>query len=133
MAQRVEILLLDDIDGSKADDTVRFGLDGQQYEIDLNAANATALRAVVEPYAEHARRTTAANGKRKTGSAASRALPKAMFRSASASSQSGQLDATRRAEIRAWAKTSGQFGDVPERGRLSSSIIAAYNAAHGLA
>jgi hypothetical protein len=131
MAQRVEVLLVDDIDGSAAETTIRFGLDGQAYEIDLNGKHATALRDVLGPYADKARRTTTANGKRPRGRGpAGRAVPAATFRSAS---PSGQLDPERRREIRAWAKTSGQFGDVPERGRLSSTIIAAYNAAHGLA
>jgi Lsr2 len=126
MAQRVEVLLVDDIDGSQAETTIRFGLDGQAYEIDLNAKHATALRGVLGPYADKARRTTANGSKRK----GRRAAPAATFRSAA---PSGQLDPERRREIRAWAQTSGQFGSVPERGRLSSSIIAAYNAAHGLA
>ena len=37
MAQKVQILLLDDIDGTEASETVQFGLDGANYEIDLNA------------------------------------------------------------------------------------------------
>ena len=40
MAQRVHIVLEDDVDGSKADETVSFGLDGSSYEIDLSAKNA---------------------------------------------------------------------------------------------
>ena len=44
VAQRVEVVLVDDVDGGPADETVQFALDGVSYEIDLNAANATALR-----------------------------------------------------------------------------------------
>ena len=43
MAQKVQTLFVDDIDGSDADGTIRFGLDGTDYEIDLNAENAQAL------------------------------------------------------------------------------------------
>jgi hypothetical protein len=50
MAQKTETVFTDDLDGSRADTTVRFGLDGIQYEIDLNAAHAEALRAAFEPY-----------------------------------------------------------------------------------
>ncbi len=44
MAQKIQTLLVDDIDGSEAESTVRFGLDGTSYEIDLSAAHATELR-----------------------------------------------------------------------------------------
>ena len=44
MAQRVEILLIDDIDETPADEKVRFALDGNNYEIDLSSENAAKLR-----------------------------------------------------------------------------------------
>jgi len=44
MAQKVQTLFIDDLDGSEADGTVRFGLDGTEYEIDLNARHARELR-----------------------------------------------------------------------------------------
>ncbi len=44
MAQRVQTLLIDDLDGGEAEGTVRFGLDGAEYEIDLSAGHADALR-----------------------------------------------------------------------------------------
>ena len=44
MAQKITVTLEDDLDGGPADQTVRFGLDGAEYEIDLNASNATAFR-----------------------------------------------------------------------------------------
>ena len=56
MAQRVNIVLEDDIDGSAADETVTFALDGVTYEIDLTTANATALRDALAPYVGHGRR-----------------------------------------------------------------------------
>jgi hypothetical protein len=44
MAQKVQVLLVDDIDGGSADETVQFGLDGASYEIDLSSDNARKLR-----------------------------------------------------------------------------------------
>ena len=59
MAQTVKIILEDDLDGGPADETVRFGLDGAQYEIDLSSANADKLRAAIRPYVGKARRAQA--------------------------------------------------------------------------
>ena len=56
MAQKVRIILEDDLDGGPADETVRFGLDGGQYEIDLSNANAARLRDAIRPFASKARR-----------------------------------------------------------------------------
>ena len=58
MAQRVQTLLIDDLDGGEAEGTVRFGLDGAEYEIDLNATHAGALRKALEPYVKAARRAS---------------------------------------------------------------------------
>jgi hypothetical protein len=44
MAQKVQTLFVDDLDGSEAEGTVRFGLDGTEYEIDLNAQHGRQLR-----------------------------------------------------------------------------------------
>jgi len=64
MAQRVNVVLVDDIDGSEAVETVSFGLDGVQYEIDLSTGNADKLRAVLSLYVGHARR---AGGRKRSG------------------------------------------------------------------
>jgi hypothetical protein len=50
MAQQVQTLLIDDLDGGEAEETVRFGLDGTEYEIDLSAKNADALRKALAWY-----------------------------------------------------------------------------------
>ena len=73
MAQRIQTLLIDDLDGGEAAGTVRFGLDGTEYEIDLSAAHYDARRKALQHYVAHARRTggtarTAARSRR--GSAA---------------------------------------------------------------
>jgi hypothetical protein len=60
MAQKVQVLLVDDLDGSEATETVAFGLDGASYEIDLSSGNAGKLRKELAHYVEHARKASAA-------------------------------------------------------------------------
>lgn len=110
VAQKVNIVLVDDIDETEADETVSFGLDGKEYAIDLNTENATKLREALAPYVAHARPTSGRGGRRGGG--------------ASSRSSSGPPPA----EIRAWARENGY--DVPERGRVSSEVRDAYAAAH---
>ena len=59
MAQKVQTLYVDDLDGSEADGTIRFGLDGTEYEIDLNANHAQELRDVLARYLAAGRRVRA--------------------------------------------------------------------------
>lgn len=107
MAQRVQTLLVDDLDGSEAETTIRFGLDGSDYEIDLNAAHAKDLRQSLAVYAGHARKIPAA-GRR----------PGPRKQAAAGISTS---------EIRAWAKAEGI--EVKERGRVPADTVARYKAA----
>ena len=105
MAQKVHIVLIDDIDQTDAEETVTFGLDGKEYAIDLNGKNARSLRDALAPYVAHARPVS---GRRRTASkAAGGAAP---------------------SEIRAWARENGF--DVPERGRVAAEVREAYAAAH---
>ena len=62
MAQKIQTLFIDDLDGSEAEGTVRFGLDGTEYEIDLNAEHAQALRDALARYVQAARRAGAVRG-----------------------------------------------------------------------
>lgn len=112
MAQKVNIVLVDDIDETEADETVSFGLDGKEFAIDLNTDNATKLREALAPYVAHARPVSSRGGRRSGGT------------SRSASSSTGPAPA----EIRAWARENGF--DVPERGRVSAEVRDAYSAAH---
>jgi hypothetical protein len=112
MAQRVNVVLVDDIDGSDASETVTFGLDGVQYEIDLSDGHADELRQAMALYVGHGRRA----GGRKRSATNVRA---------SSSSRAGGPSA---AEIRAWARENGW--DVPERGRVSAEVREAYTAAN---
>ena len=72
MAQKVQVLLVDDLDGGEADETVTFALDGKTYEIDLTTANADKLRGLLDPYTKGGRRTggRAAGGRGKARVAA---------------------------------------------------------------
>ncbi|HET9501297.1 MAG TPA: Lsr2 family protein [Marmoricola sp.] len=109
MAQKVNIILVDDIDGTDADETVSFALDGTDYEIDVTEKNAQKLRDALAPFVAHARKAT---GRGRRG------------RAARTSPAGGPTPA----EIRAWARDNGM--DVPERGRVSEAVRQAYAAAH---
>jgi hypothetical protein len=106
MAQKVTVALEDDLDGGPADETVRFGLDGAEYQIDLSKKNATAFRRQLAPFTEHARK-------------AGRAQRRRPGRTASSRERSG--------DIRAWAKDQGIA--VSERGRIPASVVEQYQAA----
>jgi hypothetical protein len=56
MAQRVSVELQDDLDGGPADETLRFGIGGSEYEIDLSKKNASRFRRQIAPCIEHARK-----------------------------------------------------------------------------
>ncbi|MGN6245404.1 MAG: histone-like nucleoid-structuring protein Lsr2 [Motilibacteraceae bacterium] len=118
MAQKVQVMLVDDLDGGEADETVSFSLDGVAYEIDLSTANAEAMRETLAQYVGVARRV----GGR---AAAARATGGGRARKAAAPSADGGRDT---AAIRAWAKENGY--EVSERGRISAKVLEAYDAAH---
>ncbi|MET7765077.1 Lsr2 family protein [Streptomyces sp. NPDC005336] len=111
MAQKVQVLLVDDLDGGEANETVTFALDGKSYEIDLTTANADKLRDALEPYTK---------GGRRTGGRASGGRGKA--RAAAGGSQDT-------AKIRAWAKENGY--EVNDRGRVPATVREAYEKANG--
>ncbi|HOF63192.1 MAG TPA: Lsr2 family protein [Dermatophilaceae bacterium] len=108
MAKRTVVVLEDDLDGSPADETVTFGLDGVSYEIDLSAANAAALRESLARWTGVAERVGGRRSvKRRPGGAAKRG--------------NGAM-------VREWARANGH--DVSDRGRVPSSVQAAYDKAH---
>ncbi len=111
MAQRVNIVLTDDLDGTDANETVTFSLDGNTFEIDLSAENAERLREAVRPFV--------AAGRKTSGRAAAAARP-GRRRAAAASGSA--------TEIRSWAQEQGM--QVSARGRVPAEIRAAYEAAH---
>ena len=109
MAQKVHIVLEDDLDGSPATETVSFGLDGKSYEIDLNDKNAGKLRDALAQYVGAARSVGGARRGRKSASTASNLGPSAR-------------------EIRDWARSNGH--DVPDRGRIPADVRSAFEAAN---
>lgn len=113
MAQKVNIVLVDDLDGTEATETVTFGLDGSTYEIDLNDGNAASLREALAGYVGHARKVAggARRSSRKGGSSSS----------SSSSSRNSK-------DVREWAKAQGM--EVSERGRIPAEVQQAYDAAH---
>jgi hypothetical protein len=117
MAQKVHIVLEDDLDGSEATETVSFALDGTSYEIDLNDDNAAKLREALAVYVGHGRKV-AGGARRGSGRRSSAA-------SSGAGSNGGGASAK---EIRDWARANGQ--DVPERGRIPADVRSAYDAAN---
>ncbi|WP_265443338.1 histone-like nucleoid-structuring protein Lsr2 [Flexivirga meconopsidis] len=108
MAQRVQILLEDDIDGSEASETVLFGLDGKSYEIDLSAANAARLRDDLAKWTGHGRQV------------------KGRARAGAAKSTTGRSDLNK---VREWGRDNGF--KVSDRGRVSAELQAAYAKANG--
>ena len=111
MAQKIQTLFIDDLDGSAAEGTVRFGLDGTEYEIDLNAEHAQALRDALARYVRAARR--AGGGARRPARGRGRA-------------SAGGVDST---EVREWAKAQGI--EVKDRGRVPAEVVARFKAATG--
>ena len=115
VAQKVQVLLVDDIDGGVASETVTFALDGTSYEIDLSEENARKLRDSLSMFVASGRRVSA----RSTG---------ARGRGRSSSTAGAPSNAGRTAEVRQWAKDNGH--SVSERGRVPSAILDAYEKAH---
>lgn len=103
MARKVQYLLVDDLDGGEADETVSFALDGTSYEIDLSKKNAKALRDSLSTYVSSARRS----GGRRRG------------RGGRGAGRSGDT-----AAIREWARSQGM--KISDRGRIPADIIEKY-------
>jgi hypothetical protein len=110
MAQKVNVLLVDDIDGSGAVETIQFGLDGAHYEIDVNSDHGQQLREALELYVKKARKVTGAPGR-----------PTRVRRTAASDAENKR--------IRTWARE--RHLDVNERGRIPADIVAQYEAANG--
>ena len=111
MAQKIQTLFIDDLDDSEADGTVRFGLDGTDYEIDLNAAHAQELRDALARYVTAARR---AGGSPRRPARTGRKAP---------------ANGPNTTEIREWAKTQGI--EVKDRGRVPAELVVKFQAATG--
>jgi Lsr2 len=105
MARKTIVTLEDDLDGSKASETVNFAVDGAEYEIDLNDEHANELREALRRYTDAARKTS--GGRSRQAHKASRNDAKA---------------------IRMWALDNGI--QVNTRGRIQADVVEKYQAAH---
>ena len=116
MAQRTVIQLTDDLDGrpisNDKGETIRFGLDRQDYEIDLAEKNAKAMRDALGKYVSAARRAGGRSGRgrgaRAAGGASRDYDPKA---------------------VRVWAESQGI--EVSQRGRVPAELVARFQEANG--
>lgn len=109
MAQKVSIILTDDLDGTEASESITYSLDGTQYEIDLSEKHAADLRKAFEKYISVSRkvgRASKTTGGRSSSRNSSGVDPKA---------------------VRAWAE--GQGIEISARGRVPSEVIEKYKAA----
>jgi hypothetical protein len=111
MAQIREVRLIDDLDGEAADETIEFGIDGKNYEIDLSKENASKLRDALAAFVAAARRS----GGRRRGSAAASAGP----------ARRPSIDREQNQAIREWARKRGM--KVSDRGRIPAEVLEAYH------
>ncbi len=109
MARVEKVILVDDLDGGPAEETVSFGIGGASYEIDLSKQNAAKLRDMFSDYVAKARRIGRKTRTRRSGGTVS-------------------VDREQNQAIRDWAKKRGLA--VSDRGRISAEITEAYNTAH---
>jgi hypothetical protein len=114
VAQIREIRLIDDLDGDTADETVEFGIDGKNYEIDLSKSNASKLRDALAAYVAAARR---AGGRRRGGS------------SSGGAARRPSIDREQNQAIRDWARKRGM--KVSDRGRIPAEVLEAYHQENG--
>jgi hypothetical protein len=112
VAQKVTVSLIDDLDGDRADETVEFGLDGKNYEIDLSTGNASKLRDALANYVSAARRP---GGRRRSGGAAA----------AAPAARRPSVDREQNQAIRDWARKRGM--KVSDRGRIPADVLEAYH------
>jgi hypothetical protein len=109
IATVTEVRLVDDTDGSTAEETVQFGLDGKVFEIDLSSGNATRLRDGLAAFVAAVRRVGRAP-------AAAVAVKPA---------RRPKVDREQTQAIREWARRQGLR--VSDRGRISAEVLTAYH------
>jgi hypothetical protein len=112
MARKVVEELIDDLDGSTAEESIPFSLDGSSYTIDLSGKNAAEFRELMAPFVAAAVKV------------GRRSPHPGVVRSSSARPAGNR---ERLAAVRAWAKANGH--EVNDRGRIPNSVIEAYDQA----
>lgn len=122
MAREVRVVLTCDIDGAEGEEvgTVRFGFEGEEYEIELCRKHFDELAASIEPYRAKARRGQEGGARRSRRAA----RPVAEARPRVRAARKGKADV---GAIRAWARSNGYT--VSDRGRVPRQVLEAYEAA----
>ncbi|HEV7897328.1 MAG TPA: Lsr2 family protein [Planosporangium sp.] len=115
MAKRTIHMLVDDVDGGEADETVKFAIDGSQYEIDLSKENAAKIRDVLAPYVAVGTKVGRSGG--------------IAVRPASRGRGTAAVDRDQNRAIREWAQAKGIA--VSDRGRIKQEIVDRYHAEAG--
>jgi hypothetical protein len=110
MAQIREVRLIDDLDGEAADETIEFGIDGKNYEIDLSKDNAGKLRDALAAYVAAARRSGGRRSRSGAGTGPARRP---------------SIDREQNQAIREWARKRGM--KVSDRGRIPAEVLEAYH------
>jgi nucleoid-associated protein Lsr2 len=113
VAQKIQTLFIDDLDGTAAEGTISFALDGAEYEIDLNAEHAKELRDALAGYVGAARRAGTA-----------------VKRPATRGGRRGPANGVKTTEVREWAKSQGM--EVKDRGRIPAELVVKFKAAVGV-
>ncbi|WP_214321766.1 histone-like nucleoid-structuring protein Lsr2 [Nonomuraea sediminis] len=111
MAKQIVTSFVDDIDGTEAEGTTSFAIDGTNYEIDLSGTNRDKLEKALAPYINKARAVRAERPRGRRSAAADRAMTR-----------------EKSTEIRQWAKANGL--PVSERGRIAATLVEQYEASH---
>ncbi|MGI5292709.1 histone-like nucleoid-structuring protein Lsr2 [Nonomuraea polychroma] len=111
MAKQIREILIDDLDGGEANETIAFAIDGSSYEIDLSDPNAKNLRDALTPFVQNARRASGGPTRRRSAQGRQRAMSR-----------------EKSSEIRQWAKAHGL--PVSERGRIAGTVVQKYEDAH---
>jgi len=124
MAQRVQVLLVCDLHDNETEgtETIAFGLDGSSYEIDVCDQHGAQMRDAFASYVGAARRAGRSSSDSSSRQRGSRSNGRR------SSGRSGSGDKQRVSEVRDWARKNGH--QVNERGRISGTVMAAYEAAH---
>lgn len=111
MAKQLLTVTSCDFDGTEGAQTVRFGVDGRELEIDLSAKREKAFREALAPYLDRARK------------------PDTGGRVSVRSARAAMSDKQRNAEVREWAVKKGL--EVAPRGRIPAAVFAEYDAEVG--
>ena len=115
MAQKVIREFVDDIDGSEAERTFTFAVDGSHYEIDLSSQNIKEFHEAIAGFVESARKVKASG------------LGRGVRKTRSSTSGSGRSREQIQA-VREWARQQGHR--INDRGRIPASIQQAFDQAH---